>query len=697
MYYPFLHRLRKRSAAFWGSLLFLFLLALVPRVCYPVMRPLIWYNQSVIFWKALLEGNWGGTYRFSHPGVTVMWVAGLGLQIYAIIHGLSGDELFRPPLDSSGLRHYPVEAGVAALALVIATCIVIAYILLTRLTSWPVAFCSGCLLALDPFFLAFSKVILVDASLASFMLVSVLFLFCHLRFRKWSDLLCSGIFAGLAFLTKSPSAFLLPYTFLVVVLSSFSQVWSAGRGAAGGLEKGRRWARLLWQVVRLLGVWGIVAGFISILLWPAMWVAPFETVSKMVWQTISFAGTPHHDLYLAGQVVDDPGWLFYAATVAWKTTLITLPAVCAAVFFLLRHWREGGSNRYMWWLSIYAAGFFLMMAIGAKKSRQYIMPVFLALDVLAAWGLIQIAKVVRRCKRFRMPGRVSGVIVAVALVVQAGLVLRHHPYYDVHHNLLLGGLPVAQHILPLGDQGEGLDLAARFLNGYPGAERRTAGLQKRFVESFQRDFVGRTRRIGESDVDYWVFAVNVNQRRLNPEQWEGAWEACQRTGFLWSVSFDSVPYAWICPAYPSDPEMFVIDHRLDVQLGDHIDLVGYALSSPQLSAGDTLTVTLFWQSDGRVVADHHVFVHLLDVDGQMAAQHDGVPVQGERPTWDWRDREVLQDDHQLVIAGDLPPGTYTLSAGMYDFSTTARLPAVGPDGERLDDDRIFLGQMIIQP
>jgi hypothetical protein len=281
-------------------------------------------------------------------------------------------------------------------------------------------------------------------------------------------------------------------------------------------------------------------------------------------------------------------------------------------------------------------------------------------------------------------------IIAIALVIQTGTVLRHHPYYDVHHNLLLGGLPVAQHILPLGDQGEGLDLAARFLNGYPGAERRTAGLQKRFVESFQRDFLGRTRRIGESDVDYWVFAVNANQRRLNADQWENVWEASQRTEPLWSVSFDGVPYAWIYPAYPHDPAVLAIDRRLDVRLGDHISLLGYQLSATQLSAGDTLTVTLFWQSDGRLVEDYRVFVHLLGPDRQIAAQHDGIPVQGERPTWDWRDREVFADEHVLVIDQGLPSGTYALSVGMYDHLTQARLPAASSDGGQLPDDRVVL-------
>jgi len=138
--------------------------------------------------------------------------------------------------------------------------------------------------------------------------------------------------------------------------------------------------------------------------------------------------------------------------------------------------------------------------------------------------------------------------------------------------------------------------------------------------------------------------------------------------------------------------------RLDVQLGDHIHLRGYRSSSDSLSAGGTLTVTLFWQSNSRLAGDYHIFVHLLDAEGQLAAQRDGAPVQGERPTWSWWDGEVIQDEYALVTDPALPTGVYTLSVGMYDFSTGVRLPAVSPTGDRLPENRALLqGVQVILP
>jgi hypothetical protein len=136
-----------------------------------------------------------------------------------------------------------------------------------------------------------------------------------------------------------------------------------------------------------------------------------------------------------------------------------------------------------------------------------------------------------------------------------------------------------------------------------------------------------------------------------------------------------------------------VDHRLNVNLGDAVRLVGYNVSSNSLAAGDKLTVTLFWQADNTVAGDDHVFVHLLSDDEQMLAQHDGVPAQGTRPTWSWQPREVLRDEHVLVAESGLPQGVYALSVGMYHYPTMERLPVVGADGERLPEDRVVLQQV----
>jgi len=183
--------------------------------------------------------------------------------------------------------------------------------------------------------------------------------------------------------------------------------------------------------------------------------------------------------------------------------------------------------------------------------------------------------------------------------------------------------------------------------------------------------------------------IIIHKRFLNSERMEN-WQR-------WLASFPPPFYedesVIVYRTMPSPKTELLQDEsirRLDAQLGDHIHLRGYQLSASDLSAGNMLTVTLFWQPDSRLAEDYHVFVHLLNAEKQLAAQQDGVPVYGERPTWSWWDGEVIRDEYVLNIDRRLPAGAHTLSVGMYDSMTEVRLPAVMPAGERLPEDRILL-------
>jgi hypothetical protein len=213
---------------------------------------------------------------------------------------------------------------------------------------------------------------------------------------------------------------------------------------------------------------------------------------------------------------------------------------------------------------------------------------------------------------------------------------------------------------------------------------------------FKSNFVGSVEPITHPDVDYKVYFIHHTQRNKGVYRWEEIQKAYGETDEpIWSASLDGVPYVWISRAYPHDPRAFEADHPLDVKLGDHIHLWGYWLSSNHLSANDTLTVTLLWQSTKSLSADYHVFVHLQDAAGALVTQHDSVPLHGERPTWSWQEGEVLQDKHELFIEDGMLDGNYTLSVGMYDYPSGVRLPTTDLAGGRLTENRVILQEIRI--
>ena len=213
----------KRKLAFdsawfqrWAIPVLIFLLAFLPRAIYPVSRPTVWSDRAIRFSDAVLARDWPETYHSYHPGVTTMWLSAVGLRLFAWQRGLSSDQLLGVEPTKPGTLDDAVTAGVVPMALVIALCIALSYVLLRRIASQKVAFVGSCLLALDPFHITYSKVLHVDALLATFMFTSALFLFNYVRRARWRELVLSGVFGGLAFLTKIPSLFLIPYTALIV-------------------------------------------------------------------------------------------------------------------------------------------------------------------------------------------------------------------------------------------------------------------------------------------------------------------------------------------------------------------------------------------------------------------------------------------------------------------------------------------------
>jgi hypothetical protein len=286
-------------------------------------------------------------------------------------------------------------------------------------------------------------------------------------------------------------------------------------------------------------------------------------------------------------------------------------------------------------------------------------------------------------------------LILLALLLQAAVALSRHPYYGTHHNVLLGGSRTAQHMLPLQDQGEGLDLAAKYMNTLPGAQYSGAWMLERNAMTFQKKYEGITTSRQDPRATYRVYYVHHVMRRLHEQEWLEAWEADRQTTPLMTVAFDGIPYVWVYGAPPQEPAAGGPEFQVDYKLGEHIRLTGYRLSAERLSPGEPLTVVLFWQSDGRVQENYTVFSHLVSASSELVAQHDGQPVLGIRPVPSWRAGETMTDSHSMDLSAGLPAGAYELSVGMYDPETLERAPAYDSAGERLPHDRIVLQSLLV--
>jgi 4-amino-4-deoxy-L-arabinose transferase-like glycosyltransferase len=93
----------------------------------------------------------------------------------------------------------------------------------------------------------------------------------------------------------------------------------------------------------------------------------------------------------------------------------------------------------------------------------------------------------------------------------------------------------------------------------------------------------------------------------------------------------------------------------------------------QLQSEDTVEVSLVWEALSEIPADYTIFVHLLDGDGRLVAQHDGVPASGTRPTKAWIEGERILDKHRITMPSDFTGGSGSLVVGLYDSNTIERI------------------------
>ena len=522
----------------------LFWVAFLPRAIYPVSLDPTWFQRSIGFLNAILHLDWAGTYFAPHPGVIVMWLSGLAEGLY---YWLQLVVLGSPkwPLDAiEPMTFDRVIVGVLPLALIIALCIVMIFHLLSTLLGKKIALLGSLLIALDPFHIVNSKVIHPEGLLSIFMATSALFLLNYLRDRNHRSLLLSGFFGGLALLTKTPGMFLVPFLFLALAVGYLQTVVETYR-AYRQISSALLFKGIVMDILKPVSLWLLVMTVTTFLLWPSMWVQPLTNIHEMFGRTALYSATPHENPnFFMGQVTtEDPGPLFYVMVLLFKSTMVTLPLSLITTCCLPFKTLDKERRTTLWLLVSYAFFFGLQMTLGVKKGNRYLLPIFPILDILAAVGVIYLSRSLGRWLVPQWEKKIGVAMAILAVLAQSLVSLPRHPYYGTHYNHLLGGARVALTIFPGMGKGEGVDLAARYLNQKPQVEKLVVGAQD--IYTLAQHFKGETVIIADPRARYLVFDRNHLMRKLSAWMWEDLWAKHQDRIPEKVIEFDGIPYVWV--------------------------------------------------------------------------------------------------------------------------------------------------------
>jgi hypothetical protein len=618
-----------------------------------------WLRRSDIFLQALRTHDWLATAVTTHPGVTTMWLGSAGL-------------LLRDTLTNLGLLHdqsFPTFLAIMRLpaAVVHAAAVVAGLALLRRLLAPGIAVLAALLWATDPFVLGFSRVLHTDALAGTFLTLSLLaacLYWHHERRSRW--LVLSGVTAGLAILSKSPALALAPWVGLVALAGERWNVQTFKRSNV----------QTVWAIAIPLAIWGAICAATIFALWPALWVSPLRAYDQ-VRLGIEAEGAQPHMLgnFFLGRQDDAPGPLFYPVALALRLT----PWAMLGVFGLGLAWRRARSSerRDLAALAGFALLFILAMTLFPKKFNRYIEPIFPAIDVLAAWGLYQIAdcrlQIADSVKRQSTIYNLKSAIISTVALIAALNVAWWHPYEMVYFNQALGGAQAGANAFTTG-WGEGLSEVADWLNQQPDItgvvtiSTMVNGLQEYMRKGAQ--VTGRDGPLPRKAGYVVVYIRNI--------QWNAPWPPFDQFYGpevpLHTVQIHGVDYAWIYRVPPP------VAQPITAGFGPDLRLRGLDPGAPP-GLGKLLTYRLFWKTGNAPARDYVLFAHLIGADGQRYANAD-LPY----PTSTWGTGRYVASDLAIQLPASLPAGAYRLVAGLYDPQTGQRLPlqSAAPSDPALD-------------
>ncbi len=716
-------------------LLVLFLATWIPRVlaldAFVTYDERKWLARSANFYQALTHGDWTHTFQREHPGVTVMWAGVLGfLQRFPDYpQQAPGQFTWEREHFEAWLHQHSqltpltmLTAGRWWEVLFITLTIVGGYFPLRRLFGAKIAALAVLFIAWDPFDLALSRQLHPDGLVAGLISLALLLFLAWLYGAEsversddfsrlansttkivttndappgsrpaWRYLVASGIVMGLAWLTKTPSIFLVPTGAVLIALELWHTRQAKSPNPQSPTAVGISQKLLIGYVL-----WGIIATLIFVALWPSMWVQPLGTLRQMTATMEDYAEGHVNGNYFLGQPTDDPGALFYPIAYLFRSTPAIVIGLLAALWAA---WRRGKPfdqprvRQAALALLLFAIVFGIGMSIGAKQFDRYILPIFPALDVLAMLGWVYLAQVLVNWWSKRRLAAASQPLPAYTLSLILGVTFLLHglpgfwqyPYYFTYFNPLTGGSWTAPQVLFVG-WGEGLDEAGRWLNQQPDA-------QKLRVVAWYADgplsyfFKGQASGLSYGsplfwlDTDYAITYANQWQRQI-PDAATIAYFAAQQP--VQVIRFRGLELARIYDMRDALlPDFVDIGKASAADFGGKIRLAAYKFDQQTAKPGDNFQATFYLQSLAKMDVNYNVLVRLVAPDGSELWREEGWP--WGAATQDWPLRDIRPDGHKVVIPANAKPGLYKFLLSFYDPANLTNLPVTVAKSDKVID------------
>ncbi|HHH14093.1 MAG TPA: hypothetical protein ENJ78_00095 [candidate division WWE3 bacterium] len=447
----------------------------------------IWKTRTFQFASALASFKFKDTAVTYHPGVTLMWLSTVGLKLYKLLGGLLFSSDLATVKGYVGLHFFQKFSLILFLGFVLVFSLYIIYKLWGKTFALSFFF----LFTFEPYVLGLTRVLHTDAIVGFLLFSSLLSLYYYMQFSKLTSyqalkwLFVSSFFAGLAVLTKSNSLFIFPFSGLLLFLILFSKD-----------------LRFIKKMFSIYFVWLLGVLLFAFLFWPALWVAPLETL-KLYYSGITGIGFEEHLQSWFGIEVANPGPLFYPIVLLIRLTPWALLFSLSGVgLFLLEVFKYKKINRFYLISFLFIILYLIMLTIPDKKLGRYAFPV---LPFVFLFASLFLTHFIRACVK---PAYYYKTVITSFLLIFAlnfFSTFSFFPDYLFYYSPIVkgytGGSRIEEPKWPLG-----YSKLARYLNSLPNAKNRLVLVRYGYL--FAPFYVGKSGTLSQqTEKDPGVYFV----------------------------------------------------------------------------------------------------------------------------------------------------------------------------------------------
>jgi len=480
-----------------------------------------WVANTAGFTRKLAHGQWHQLLQQPHPGITTQWLGALTISS-----------------DDRAVQKLPIVVGQGLLILAIG------YIFM-RLRGKTTGLLVIAALTVNPLLYAHSRVYAMDSLLALFLLASLGLLLQWHKERHLRYLIAAGLAGAAALLSKLPGVLIIPFSLGLLLWWDYQK--------HSFMFKKFNWRGIaIWSASFLVGM---------ALILPSFALAPMNIIGDFA---ELFRSDDYGVLHQFGSTYYLRSLVFFSSPVHWV----------ALVLLGILLWRREKRllHEHLLVFLLFATLFTIEMTLGAKKGDRYILPTFVSLDIvaafIAAWLIdgwhgggrpnfnaipegsrsisgkpelnVKVGWIRRdRTRRQRFLG-----IFAIAIIWQATIIWQSHPHTLAYINPITAPLfEDRRH-----GWGEGLDLAAAYLNEKEGAtDLKVASY---YPNEFGAFFVGETVPVHKHDapsVDYVVLYRAMYERGSDAWETDVLQQYASRSPEK-VIQLSGLDFIWIYPA-----------------------------------------------------------------------------------------------------------------------------------------------------